>query len=66
MKNKNNTAKKITPAVGMILALKSAVMSKRTGPAKVLTVNPEKGNVIVYRPGARVPQTVIAFSSVRT
>lgn len=63
MKNKNNTAKKITPAVGMILALKSAVMSKRTGPAKVLTVNPEKGNVIVYRPGARVPQTVIAFSS---
>ena len=57
-KSKKNT---IVPTVGMILALKSASQSKKTGPAKVLQVDREKGNVIVFRPGGRIPRTVINF-----
>ena len=59
-KSKKNT---IVPTVGMILALKSASQSKKTGPAKVLQVDREKGNVIVFRPGGRIPRTVINFDS---
>lgn len=59
-KSKKNT---IVPAVGMILALKSQSQSKKTGPAKVLQVDREKGNVVVFRPGGRIPRTVINFDS---
>lgn len=59
-KSKKNT---IVPTVGMILALKSASQNKKTGPAKVLQVDREKGNVVVFRPGGRIPRTVINFDS---
>lgn len=59
-KSKKNT---IVPAVGMILALKSPSQSKKTGPAKVLQVDRDKGNVVVFRPGGRIPRTVINFDS---
>lgn len=59
-KSKKNT---IVPAVGMILALKSQSQSKKTGPAKVLQVDRDKGNVVVFRPGGRIPRTVINFDS---
>ena len=36
------------------LALKSASPNKKTGPAKVLQVDP-KNNVVVFRPGGRIP-----------
>jgi hypothetical protein len=65
--SKNNTARKspLTPTVGMILVIRSEVLSKKTGPAKVLSVDHEKGNVTVYRPGGRTPHTVIDFDSLR-
>lgn len=56
MSNKNN-ASKITPAVGMIL------FNSKSSPAKVLTVDNERGKVSVFRPGARVRWTTIAFAS---
>ena len=63
--SKSNAAKsveKINPVVGMILALRGT-MSKKTGPAKVLHVDHDKGNINVYRPGGRSRYTTIDFGS---
>ena len=66
--SKHNAAKKtpVIPTIGTILVVHNDAIAKKTGPAKVVSIDHEHGNIKIYRPGSRTPWNVIKFSSLRS